>query len=75
MKERSYTRSTRIADLIKQEDELTVEGLSKVRGFIRRELAKRIDFRRVPEIEFDYDHVFEQGMKMENLLRNIKDGH
>lgn len=116
MKEKSFTRSTRVADLIKEEvatiflnevgdprvkgititdvrlgddlklarifyvssekheDKETLEGLAKVKGFIRREIAKRIDFRRVPEIEFHYDDVFEQGMKMENLLRNIKNG-
>ncbi|MCX6113456.1 MAG: 30S ribosome-binding factor RbfA [Proteobacteria bacterium] len=114
MRERSYARSTRIADLIKEEvatiflnevsdprvkhititdvrlgddlklakiyyvssekheDKTTVEGLSKAKGFIRREIAKRVKMRRVPDIEFHYDDVFEQGLKMENILRDIK---
>ena len=116
MKEKSYTRSTRIADLIKEEvatiflsevsdprvkgititdvkigddlklakiyyvtsekheNQTTIEGLGKVKGFIRREMAKRISMRRVPEIEFHYDDVFEQGVKMENVFRDIKNG-
>ncbi len=59
----------------KHEEKATAEGLVKVKGFIRRELAKRIDFRRVPDIEFHYDDVFEHGVKMENLLRDIKNGN
>jgi len=116
LRERSYTRSSRVADLIKEEvanlfltqvgdprvqgititdvrigddlklakiyyvsasrheEQLMVEGLAKVKGFVRSAIAKSINLRRVPEIEFHYDEVFEQGMKMENLFRDIKDG-
>jgi ribosome-binding factor A len=58
----------------RQEEEQMVQGLGRVKGFVRSAIAKRINLRRAPEIEFRYDDVFEQGMKMENLFREIKDG-
>jgi len=50
---------------------LTTEGLNKVKGYVRKELAKRIEMRRVPELEFFYDEIFENGMHFEEVLKGV----
>ncbi len=50
----------------------TAKGLDSVKGWVRREISKRINMRYTPEILFAYDDVFENGMKMDDLLRTIK---
>ncbi len=116
MKGKTYPRSNRVADLIKEEvalifvssvsdprlqgititdvrvgDDLKIakvyyvyhsgkerksvlEGLSKVKGYIRREISKRIKLKRIPELEFLYDDVFEQGMSLEKTLKDFDHG-
>lgn len=56
----------------KKAEKSMTEGLEKVKGFIRKQLAKTIELRRVPELEFFYDEVFENGMHFENVLKGIK---
>ena len=53
---------------------LTTEGLKNVKGYVRKELAKRMKMRRVPEVEFYYDEVFENGMHFEEVLKGVKNG-
>jgi ribosome-binding factor A len=48
------------------------QGLSKARGFVRRELGKRLQLRYVPELSFFYDPSFEYGSKIERLLKEIR---
>jgi ribosome-binding factor A len=50
------------------------QGLESVKGYIRKQLSKTLKLRKVPELEFYYDEVFEHGMHMENLLKSIKNG-
>jgi ribosome-binding factor A len=57
----------------KKAEKSMTEGLEKVKGFIRKQLAKTIELRRVPELEFFYDEVFENGMHFEKVLKGIKD--
>lgn len=57
----------------KKAEKTMTEGLDKVKGYIRKQLAKRIELRRVPELEFFYDEVFEKGMHFEKVLKGIKD--
>lgn len=58
----------------KKEVKVMTQGLESVKGYIRKELSKRVKMRRVPELEFYYDEVFEHGMHMESLLKGIKNG-
>ena len=51
--------------------ESTMEALEDARGFIRRELADRIDIRHVPELEFVYDESIEYGKKIEDIIEKI----
>ncbi len=49
----------------------TLDGLAKSSGFIRSELAKRINLRYTPELSFVIDDSLEYGAKIDNILKNI----
>jgi len=44
------------------------EGLAAAMGFVRHELAQRLDLRRVPEIHFMVDASGVEGGRLEQLL-------
>lgn len=48
------------------------EGLKSAKGFIRRELAELLTTRNTPEIVFDEDTSIETGIRIEEILKNIK---
>ena len=51
----------------------TLEGLRSAASFVRRELSKRLHhLRRIPELTFDYDEAVEKGIRIEELLDQIK---
>lgn len=52
----------------------TVDGIKNASGFIRTELAKRINLRYTPEIIFEVDETLEYGVKIENILNELKKG-
>ena len=49
----------------------TLEGLKNASGFIRTEIAKRINLRYTPEIVFEIDDSMEYGDRIENILKVI----
>jgi len=49
----------------------TLAGLKKSSGFIRTELAKRINLRQTPEIIFELDDSMEYGARIDNILKDI----
>lgn len=49
----------------------TVDALNNASGFIRRELADRIDIRHIPELTFVYDESIEYGKNIENIIDRI----
>jgi ribosome-binding factor A len=55
-----------------------IEGLKSAGGFIRREIAKRINLRNTPELLFKLDDSIEYGMHLSKLIDNVnnntKDG-
>lgn len=51
--------------------EETLEGLKKSAGFIRSELAKRINLRYTPELSFVVDDSLEYGAKIDSILKDI----
>lgn len=59
-----------IGDDKKQQDSL--EGLKASAGYIRRELAHRINLRNTPELHFALDHSIEYGVKMSQLIEEVK---
>ena len=50
----------------------TMEGLKKSSGFIRTELAKRINLRNTPELVFELDESLEYGARIDSILNEIK---
>ena len=49
----------------------TMAGLKKSAGFIRSELAKRINLRNTPEIIFELDDSLEYGARIDSILKDI----
>ncbi len=56
----------------------TIKGLQSAEGYIRRELARTINMRNTPEIQFVLDQSIEYGVnmsrKIDELTRDLKDG-
>jgi ribosome-binding factor A len=50
---------------------LAVKGLAAAAGFLRHQLAERIQARVTPELRFFVDEQFERGQRMEALLSKI----
>ena len=50
---------------------LLQKSLEKASGFLRRELARRCDLRKTPELRFVYDKSINQGSKIEGLLKSV----
>jgi len=48
-------------------------GLQSAGGFVRRELAKRLHLRRMPELVFRFDASLEYGSRMDRLLSELKE--
>ncbi len=49
----------------------TMEALKQAAGFIRRELAKRVNLRNTPELRFVADTSLAYGMKMSRLIDEV----
>ena len=49
----------------------TIAGLKSAEGYIRRELAARINLRNTPEIRFIADQSIEHGVRMSRLIDEV----
>lgn len=49
----------------------TLEGLKKSSGYLRSELAKRINMRNTPELVFELDESLEYGARIDTILNEI----
>ena len=49
----------------------TLAGLKKSSGFIRSELAKRVNLRNTPELKFILDNSLEYGFKISKIIDDI----
>ncbi len=56
----------------------TIKGLQSAERYIRRELARTINMRNTPEVQFVLDQSIEYGVnmsrKIDELTRDLKDG-
>ncbi len=48
-----------------------LEGLKHANGFLRRELASRVDIRTFPRLRFHYDPTFEKADHIERLIASL----
>ena len=51
-----------------------LEALDHARGFLRRQLAQRLETYRIPELHFEPDVSITIGPRMESLLRRARKG-
>lgn len=51
----------------------SIDGLNRARGFIRKEIGKRIRLRFTPEIFFKFDDTLERSSRIMELLKKIED--
>jgi len=49
----------------------TLKGLKSAKGFIKKELANRIELRHIPELEFIYDESIEYASRIEEKIKEI----
>ena len=49
----------------------TIEGLKSAEGFVRRELARRVNLRNTPQIRFILDQSIEYGGHMSHLIDEV----
>ncbi len=55
----------------KDKKDQILKSLENAKGYIRTELASRIDVRHVPELRFIFDESIEYGMKIEKKIQEI----
>lgn len=51
-----------------------LKGLKSASGFIRRELARRLNLRNTPELTFKFDDSMRHGAKINAILSSIGNG-
>lgn len=53
-----------------RQKQINVQVLNEISPFIRHELAKRMRLRHMSELHFHYDHSFDTGMRVAELLQD-----
>ena len=54
-------------------EEKTMQALKQSAGFMRSLIAKRVNLRITPELVFEKDDSMEYGMKIDSILKELKD--
>ncbi|RME69194.1 MAG: 30S ribosome-binding factor RbfA [Nitrospirae bacterium] len=57
----------------KAQEDTTIAVLNAAKGFFRTELSKRVRMKVLPRLEFFKDESMEYGLKIDELLRKIKE--
>ena len=57
-----------------EERESSGKGLESAKGYVRKELGRRLRLRYTPEIVFQFDPSIEYAIHMEEVIRNIHRG-
>ncbi|MGB5266470.1 MAG: 30S ribosome-binding factor RbfA [Polyangiales bacterium] len=53
--------------------DLVVEALERASGFLRHEIGQRLQLRHVPSLEFYWDEVVDSALRIESILREIRE--
>lgn len=48
-----------------------MKAFQRARGFLRRELGKRIRLRHTPELHFEWDHTLEKADRIHQLISSL----
>jgi ribosome-binding factor A len=54
------------------EREASLEGLTSARGYIRKELGRRVSLRYTPDIVFQFDPSIEYAIHMEEVIQHLR---
>lgn len=54
-----------------EEKQATLSVLASASGFLRRELAKRLRLRHIPELSFQWDDSIERGSRLLELIDQV----
>lgn len=57
-----------------EERERALRGLNSAKGYIRRELAKRINLRHTPELRFEFDPSIEYSVRISQVFQALHHG-
>lgn len=55
-----------------EDREKSIQGIDSAKGYIRRELAKRLNLRYTPEILFQFDPSIEYAIHIEEVIQSLK---
>jgi len=56
-----------------EERERSTEGLNSAKGYVRRELGRRIQLRHTPDIVFQFDPSIEYAIHMEEVFHDLQE--
>ncbi len=60
---------TRLSGVDSEQDiDECLTGLKRAAGFLRKNLASRVELRNIPELRFHYDKSLEHGFQMDELI-------
>jgi len=62
-----------VSVLREEERDSTIEILNSARGFIRKELGRRLKMKFIPTIDFRLDTSIEKASRIHSLLRKLKE--
>lgn len=68
------TAKVYISVLQDNKKEEVLAALKKAQGYIRREIARRINLRNTPELLFRLDESIERGIEMSKLINDVMKG-
>jgi ribosome-binding factor A len=58
-----------LGDEARQED--VMQGLERAKGFLRREVGKRVRLRKTPELVFRWDETLERSERINQLIASL----
>lgn len=61
-----------VSVLRKEQEDATLGALRKASGFIRREAAKNVHLKYMPDLEFYVDNSIDYGARIDTILKQIK---
>ena len=59
----------------RSDKQLVLKDLAEASGYIRGELAERIELRHTPKLKFVYDESIEYGQKIESIISEINENN
>ncbi len=55
-----------------QNKQAALEGFNRAQGFVKRELAQRLELRYMPDLRFYYDKAIDTGARIEQLIKRAR---